>query len=157
MKRKIFLLWAVLVFVFTVTSCEDDSWKFPKWELPQPMDTLLLGSWEQIEGDVINFGGTQIITFYENNKYINKITDKKGTVEEYEYRWSVNGDTLVMPDFCDNRTRRFNDYIYNVSSDGKQLTVELIHYSWVGKGYFTMEPIIAPFEIDKGTFKKLEK
>ena len=156
MKKKILLLCAFLVFA--TVGCKDDCNppKPPKWELPQPIDTLLLGSWELIEGSLFGVGYIQVVTFYENNKYILKITDTtRNTVTEHENYWSVNGDTLVMLDFYDSRTGHFADYKYNFSNDGKLLYVELIDYPFVGNCDFTLE-LIVPLIITKGTFKKLE-
>ena len=126
--------------------------KPPKWETPQPIDTLLLGSWELIEENISlpPVFRTQIITFCENNKYINKTTSK-GNINELEHHWSVNGDELVMPDFFDLKMGRFAGYTYSFSEDGQQLYVNLIHYPNVGNA-----ELVAPLGMTKGTYKRLE-
>ena len=161
MRKKILLLCAFMVLVATVTSCKDDEEVSvpPKWELPQPIDNLLLGSWEAIGGDD-NFDAlylSQIITFYENNKFV--VRTEIYTWEEVyenEYRWSVNGNTLVQPDFFDYRTGRFNDYTYSLSADKKLLYMNLINYPWICKEC-TMEGIRTSLGASKRIFKKMEK
>jgi len=153
MYKKMLLL---LVGFFLLAGCGDDCSPLPqpKWELPQPIDSLLLGSWEAIEGSLIDMGGSQLITFYENNKYSMTLC-RFDNVNEYEYHWSVNGDTLVMPDFYDSRTMRFSDYIYSISADGNLLSVKLIYYPFVGTGPFTAKGTESPFG-SKKIFKRLE-
>ena len=162
-KQKILLLakvgCVIITLAIVVTACSDDDCRkpiSPKWEAPQPIDTALLGSWELVEDD--NFGSlylNQIITFYENNKCIRRIivAEKEN---ECENRWSVNGDTLVLPDYFDSGTGRFGDYTYSLSADGNFLYLNLINYPFVGCGVPT-DMLIMPLAFVKGTFKKLEE
>jgi len=155
--KKHVLIITMFFILVGLNSCSSDcnNLKLPKWELPQPIDTLLLGSWELIEEDyVLSSDIKRIITFYENNKYINK-TISKDQVWASEHHWYVNDDTLVMPDFFDNGTGRFVDYTYNYSVDKKLLCVKLIRYPYICKGEFP-NMLIVPLGIVQGTFKKLE-
>jgi len=153
----------LLVGFFLLTGCKDDGCPErtpPKWELPQPIDTLLLGSWKAIEVDGYLLGTgwfqNQEVTFYDNNRFVIVYEFDTG-IYENEYRWSVNGDTLVMPDFYEYRTGRFEDYTYHLNADENLLYVNLINYPWVGNCDFTLEGTISAFSGTKVTFKKLEE
>jgi len=165
LKQKILLLakvgCVILITATIIAACGDGDCgplAPPKWELPQPIDTLLLGSWKAIEGD--NFDSlymSQIIIFYENNIF--SVRTEIYTWEEVyesEYRWSVNSDTLVQPDFYEYRSGRFNDYTYSLSADENLLYINLINYPWICKKC-TMEGITTSLGVSKRTFKKLEE
>jgi len=156
MKTNFFILIIVLWSVMFVACSDNCTRKPPKWEAPQSIDTLLLGGWKMIEGENLNIDLQQIITFYENNKYFSKVTRPNGKCTEGEHRWSINGDTLVLPDVFDSRTGRFNDYTYSFNYDRNLLYVKFINYPWVGDCEFTMEGMVMPFLTNKGTFKKME-
>jgi len=160
MKKYIFVIIMLICLNVLATACGDDCSPLPqpKWELPQPIDSLLLGSWEAIDVDIDPYNSL-IITFYENNKFI--VRTEIYTLEEvyeYEYRWSINGDILVMPDFYDYNTGHFFDYKYNLIADGNLLYVELIKYPSKQKhcGVFDLVYRIPPLLISKGIFKKME-
>jgi len=164
MKSKILIMTALLCLCW-FSSCDDDgdcNYKPPKWELPQPIDTLLLGSWKAIEGDLFDpLYMSQIITFYENNKFVDfrKITfTYQDTAYEYEneHRWSVKADTLLMPDYYDGKTMHFSDYTYSLSDNENLLYVILINYPYVTCGDFPLDTRIMSLGGTKITFKKLE-
>jgi len=121
--------------------------KPPKWELPQPIDESLIGSWESEDGYIF-------ITFYENNKCIIK---SSYFVEDNEYRWSVNGNKIVLPDFYEHRSGYFAEYTYSLSEDKNLLYVKFIDYSMItGNCNFTFEGTIMPLGGNDVTYKRLE-
>jgi hypothetical protein len=157
MKRiteKILLLAKVgcvaltMATAIVIIACNDDNCnrKPPKWELPQPIDASLLGSWESADGYLF-------ITFYENNKCI--IKGSYFANPDNEYRWSVNGNKIVMPDFYERRTGHFADYTYSFNSDKNLLYVELVSYPYLNCNNFTTEGQRVPFY--EGTYKRLEE
>jgi len=135
-------------------ACKDDCYrKPPKWEALQPIDTLLLGTWVSVESEVAEVKWYVFITFYEDNKCI--IKGSYFTNPEKEYRWSVNGNKIVMPDFYEHRTGHFADYTYSFNSDKNLLYMELVNYSYLNCNSFTAEGQRVPFY--EGTYKRLEE
>ena len=170
LKEKILLLakvGCVLIALATIIiACKDEDYKAPKppkWELPQPIDALLLGSWEPIEGNMAYLFDNCVVTFYEDNKYVTKTAfvtaNGKNVERETENRWSVNGDTLVFPDAFDGRTGRFTDYTYNLSDDGKLLYLKGANYPWLPLpfGWYHTAIGIHPAGINDGIYKRLEE
>ena len=96
MKRKIFLLCGLALFVFTVSSCKDDGSE-PKEKNP------LVGEWYEVgstdaKGLKVVFTETNVTAFYYANDYV----DYKGSVWNYEekfydgVKYLLNNDTLEM-------------------------------------------------------------
>ena len=159
-KKMIITATMILCLIGFATACNDkcDVPTPPSWIAPQPIDTLLLGSWELIESDLMlsDVNYTQVITFYENNTWVRE-ANFNGNIIGGEGRWSVKNDTLVMPDFFDRRTGRFNDYTYSLSADGELLSVKLMNYSFIENCWHNAKGRVMPFGIyGCGTYKRLE-
>ena len=156
MKIKFFILIIILWSVMLVACSDNCNRKPPKWEAPQPIDTLLLGSWESVEGNASEVKWSILITFYENNKCI--IKRSYFTNPDNEYRWSVDGNKIVMPDFYDHRYGHFADYTYSFSEDKNLLYVKFIDYPMItGFCIFTMEGRTMPLGGNAVTYKRLEE
>lgn len=151
-KQKL-LLFATIGFIIVLnTACEEDLVP-PKWELPQPIDPLLVGSWIS---DWELAKGHTIVTFYENNECIIKHQNGGGYITEEFRNWYVEGDTLILPGSYDSRMMRFPAYKYNLQ-DEELLNIDLIIYPFVGCDEFTAEGYFGPLgNMTPITYKKLE-
>ena len=150
-KNKILII--VLLCLFSLHSCGDDILTPipPSWDPPQPIDSLLLGSWVlENEYDKI------IVTFYEDNDLFIQYQTNQYLSGEEKRNWSTNGDTLIMPFIVNLATNRFLDYTYIVNNDGKQLFVELIKYPYL-PGDIPLIGYVPPLKTTKGTFIKIEE
>jgi len=134
---KIGCIAFVIAIVITACGDEGNSIKPPKWEAPQPIDSLLLGSW--------NFNDYITISFYENNECVIKYNGASYYGNDYEEarNWYVNKDTLILPGSYDVRVMRFPAYQYDLK-DNNLLYLTFINYPFVGKGPFTMQGPLAP-------------
>ena len=96
----------------------------PKWELPQPMDSLLFGTQKRTTDEDVFDTKSKIITFYDNNKYVLKTIGNDDSIYvNDEYLWQVDNDTLIL-----SFRHSYTSYKYNVSADGKLLYVEEVRY-----------------------------
>ncbi|MCL2039782.1 MAG: hypothetical protein FWG85_05065 [Bacteroidetes bacterium] len=144
LKRSLKIGLLIVAMVFVV-GCEKDvcDVKPPKWNPPQPIDILLLGSWKldwKFNDESI---GYTIVTFYENNECIIKHQSDYVYSDEEFRNWYVEYDTLILPGSYDSRVMRFPAYKYKLEGNDL-LYIEFINYPFVGCGNFTLEGPLSP-------------
>ena len=160
----------IVLFSFTVSSCNDDGNSSKRVNEFQENHSII-GTWEKSEtfDDPTFISSLERYTFYEDGTYGNGMhfygseygVDNPyfGTWQPTNWsgHWKINGDTLLFLDCIDYRTGRSVDYKIELSADGKQLTVEIIKYKYLGEGPW--EDIgIFPWDIgSKRTLKRVEK
>jgi hypothetical protein len=145
MKTKILLLWAVMAFAFTVSSCKEDGNSLKG----------IIGTWEQME----DYTYKTRVTFYENNTFgIYVLTDNG----EWRYdnpifsitTWKIDGDVLIFPRKYDNEETI--DYKYQFSDNGKLLYVDLINKRDPNSDTCNYSDNLITVLSPSGTYKRVE-